>query len=280
MTAALPDSAPLLQSCFLPTEHGEILVTAWLPAGRSARNWLLIAPPFAEEMNKSRRMLAMLGRRAAATGWGVLLVDLAGTGDSWGDFRDARYEFWITDLLHAVRWVEQQGGSVSVAAGLRFGGLLATDLAGRLATIKHLLLWQPAPSGADVLTQFLRLKTAAGLTGGGQSGDTLERIRSRLTGGEVVEIAGYELAPELYTALNRLDLARLMPERTMKVDWFHLVRQHHLPVPEAIARVAASLAVHGAMVRTHAVPGDAFWSTAEIAECEELLAVTVAQLAD
>src|SRR3546814_14337350 len=52
---------------------------------------LVYLPPFAEEMNRSRRMAALQARALAALGIDVLLLDLFGTGDSAGDFRDARW---------------------------------------------------------------------------------------------------------------------------------------------------------------------------------------------
>ncbi|MBL8201864.1 MAG: hydrolase 2, exosortase A system-associated [Chromatiales bacterium] len=279
MTPALGESGHRLAPFFLPTEGGEILVTAWLPREAPVSEWLLVVPPFAEELNKSRRMLAMLGRSAAASGRGALLVDLAGTGDSWGDFRDARYATWLADLMRAARWAEQQGGSVTAIVGLRFGALPGMELTGQLATVRQLLLWQPALSGADVLTQFLRLRTAAGLTGGGEAKETQESLRARLAAGEPVEVAGYDLTPELYGALNGRHLASLLPDRPLSIDWFHLVRQAGAPVPEAIGVAAGTLAARGAAVQTHAVQGDAFWSTAEIAVCDALVAMTVARLA-
>lgn len=280
MTAALPQSGHRLELHFLPTERGDLLATAWLPTQGPVREWLLVAPPFAEELNKSRRMLALLGQQAAATGRGVLLVDLAGTGDSWGDFRDARYDGWLDDLATAAHWAQGQGGTVTAVAGLRCGALLAMELASRLPTVQHLLLWQPALSGSDVLTQFLRLRTAAGLTGAGNAKDTQESLRARLTQGETLEIAGYELAPELYAELQGRQLVSLVPDRRIRIDWFHLVRQPDAPVPEAIAMAAGTLAARGAAVQTHAVQGDAFWSTTEIAVCDRLLAQTVACLSN
>lgn len=279
MNAGLSGSRPSLESCFLPTERGEIHITAWLPASGAARNWLLLVPPFAEELNKSRRMLAMLGRRAAIAGHAVVLADFSGTGDSWGDFRDARYACWQGDLTHTVRWAEQRGGAVTHVLGMRFGSLLAADLAARHEPIRHVVLWQPALSGADVLSQFLRLKTAAALTGSGGAGDSVEAIRAQLTGGEAVEIAGYELTAELYSAIGAIRLPELFPARGLTVDWFHLVRQADGQVPAAIVAAASKLAERGTAVQTHAVHGDAFWSTAEIAVCEALVEQTVACLA-
>ncbi|MEO8443857.1 MAG: hydrolase 2, exosortase A system-associated [Gammaproteobacteria bacterium] len=270
--------APRLEQLFLPTARGEILLTSWVPGDARPAHWLLVAPPFAEEMNKSRRMFALLGQAAARAGYGVLLVDLAGTGDSWGDFRDARYEQWLDDLRAAVRWVEAGGGQVRAILGLRFGALLAMEMARELPSLRRLLLWQPAQSGTDVLTQFLRLRTAAALTGGGEAGETLESLRTRLEQGEALEVAGYELPSELYSAVRRRQLAELLPPSPLVIDWFHLVRQDGVQLPVAIGAAAERLRVPGGTSRTHTVRGDAFWATAEIASCVELVELTVACL--
>jgi alpha/beta superfamily hydrolase len=51
-----------------------------------ARRCALVLPPFAEELNKSRRMGALAARALQRAGHDVLLIDLYGTGDSAGDF--------------------------------------------------------------------------------------------------------------------------------------------------------------------------------------------------
>ncbi len=279
MTAGFRAPIASLEPFFLPTARGDILLTAWVPGGGRPGRWLLAVPPFAEEMNKSRRMLALLGRAAAATGIGVLVVDLAGTGDSWGDFRDARYEIWLDDLRQAARWVQQDGGQVAALLGLRFGALLAMELARELPPVERLVLWNPAQSGTEVLTQFLRLRTAAALTGGSGAGESLESLRGRLEAGEALEIAGFELAPQLYAAVRDRQLASLLPTRPPPIDWFHLVRNPGAAVPEAIEAAAGRLRAAGAVTRTVAVQGDAFWSTTEIAVCDALVGLTVAALA-
>src|SRR3546814_14690353 len=71
---------------------------------------LVYLPPFAEEMNRSRRMAALQARALAALGIDVLLLDLFGTGDSAGDFRDARWEIWREDAMAAVAWLGARCG--------------------------------------------------------------------------------------------------------------------------------------------------------------------------
>src|SRR3546814_1526626 len=65
------------------------------------------------EMNRSRRMAALQARALAALGIDVLLLDLFGTGDSAGDFRDARWEIWREDAMAAVAWLGARCGGRS-----------------------------------------------------------------------------------------------------------------------------------------------------------------------
>jgi len=50
---------------------------------------VLYGHPFAEEMNKSRRMAGLQARALARAGYDVLQIDLRGCGGSSGDFGDA-----------------------------------------------------------------------------------------------------------------------------------------------------------------------------------------------
>ena len=56
-------------------------------SGIPVRGALVYVHPFAEEMNKARRMAALQARAMAAAGYAVLQIDLYGCGDSAGDCR-------------------------------------------------------------------------------------------------------------------------------------------------------------------------------------------------
>ena len=63
-------------------------------------------PAFAEEMNKSRRMLAMQAQAFAGQGYAVLVLDLFGTGDSSGDFGEATWDIWLQNIDTALVWLK------------------------------------------------------------------------------------------------------------------------------------------------------------------------------
>src|SRR5262245_40499587 len=84
---------------------------------------------FAEEMNKSRRMVARAARALAAAGWAVLLIDLEGCGDSAADIGTATWQGWIDDVLFAHRWLSERFNCASFLWGLRAGCLIAARAA-------------------------------------------------------------------------------------------------------------------------------------------------------
>ena len=247
------------------------------PAG-ACRGAVLYVHPFGEEMNKARRMAALQARALAALGYGVLLLDLHGCGDSSGDFGEARWDAWRQDVALGCDWLRKETGAPVSLWGLRLGALLALDHA-RTApadALERVVLWQPVPSGALYLTQFLRLRVAGEMLGEGKekSGGT-DALRAALRAGETLEIAGYDLAPDLAAALETLD-ASALAVTGCPVHWLEIVAAAERPLPPAAARVTRAWEQAGADVRVQTVAGQAFWATQEITECQALLDATCA----
>ena len=186
-------------------------------------------------MNKSRRMAALQSRMLAARGFAVLQIDLFGCGDSSGDFGDASWEIWQQDVMRGMQWLRQRGGRNVTLWGLRLGALLALDAA-RLCdpAPDGFVLWQPVVSGEQFLTQFLRLRVASEMIAGGRGeGNRARRnCATSLNAGAVLEIAGYDLAPELARAIDGLKLAELAP-RDAPVHWLEVVPEAGRPLPPA-----------------------------------------------
>jgi len=223
-------------------------------------------------MNKSRRMAALQARAFAARGYNVLQLDLYGCGDSGGDFGAARWDLWKEDIALAVDWLRRHAEAPIHLWGLRLGALLALDYARRGGqSFAGLLLWQPVVSGAQFMTQFLRLRVAGEMLAGGDAGNGTDQLRAQLRSGKTLEVAGYELAPQLASAIERLELAALAP-RNVPARWFE-VNAEVKPSP-GLQRAARAWSAAGAEVHLHAVRGEPFWSSVEITECAELIAAT------
>ena len=249
------------------------------PARGACKGALVYVHPFAEEMNKSRRMAALQSRALAEQGWAVLQIDLHGCGDSDGVFREARWGNWKDDLGDACAWLGQRSGQRVGLWGLRLGALLALDYAcGAAVTPSRLMLWQPVHSGAAALTQFLRLRLAGEMLGKAESGGGTAALRATLASGEALEIAGYMLEPALAAEIDALDAAALIPP--CPVDWFDIVPAAERALSAPAQRVSAAWHQRGAAVTMHKVASAPFWSTQEIVECEGLIAATCAALGE
>lgn len=257
---------------FLDTPHGTRYCLFHAPSGE-CRGALVYIHPFGDEMNKSRRMAALQARALASLGYGVLQIDLAGCGDSDGEFGDARWESWKADIGAASTWLQERLGQPVGLWGLRLGALLALDYA-RSTPVARLLLWQPVLQGSAFLTQFLRLRVAGDMLDATEaaSGGTKE-LRAQLQAGEALEIGGYLLAPQLAASIDALDAAQLGP--LCRTDWIETVASSERAITPAAQRVAATWPVQPEIHKVVCAP---FWSTQEIVESDALIAATCALL--
>ncbi|WP_322402075.1 hydrolase 2, exosortase A system-associated [Massilia luteola] len=247
------------------------------PAG-TCRGAVLYVPPFAEELNRTRRMAALGARRLAAHGYGVLQIDLLGTGDSAGDFADARWDAWKQDLDLGAAWLRARIDAPLTLWGLRLGALLALDYARTAGNTSYrlapLLLWQPVASGATYLTQFLRLRTAGAMLGDDAAAQTgTKALRAALQAGETLEIAGYDLSPELARAIDALPAPdAMMPPAP--AHWFEVLGAPGQAPGPAAARVKAAWESQGTPLHLHTVTGSPFWATTAVSTCPALLDAT------
>lgn len=256
---------------FLPASPGARFCLYHAPRG-VARHAVVFVHAFAEEMNKSRRMVALQARALSLLGVAVLTIDLYGCGDSDGDFGDARWDIWKDDLAAAVRWLKSEVDAPVSLWGQRLGALLALDFAGDSGErFDRFVLWQPVASGETFMTQFLRLKVAAEMLAGGQTGTS--KLRARLAGGEPLEVAGYSLAPELVAAIDRQKLAPLARPGN-RIHWLEVVSEAGRELTPVAARIVEAWRAVGAEVDVACVPGESFWTTQEITECPALVAAT------
>lgn len=258
------------EAVFLPVEPGQRLCLIHRPAA-AARGTVVYVPPFGEEMNKSRRQVAVMARALAAIGYAVVLPDLYGCGDSSGDFGNADWTIWLHDIETLSRWAQEQYGRPLWLWGLRAGALLATQVAGIVDS--NLLLWQPVISGRLHLTQFLRLKIAneALAEAAGRAGT--KEIHERLMAGGCEEIAGYRLSSGLAKGLDAAEL-NLSDGYRGRVVWCEVMNSTEPALAPRSAAILENWRKRGLAVDSHAVGGPSFWQTVEISECAALVETT------
>jgi exosortase A-associated hydrolase 2 len=237
---------------------------------------MLHVPAFAEEMNKSRRVVATTARALASSGWQVMTLDLLGTGDSSGDFGDTDWVGWVEDVRFAWRWLEQRSGAVPALWGLRVGCLLINEALSDLAC-ERLLFWQPALNGDAALRQFLRLRTMASVAKPGVPSEKADSMLHALEAGGAIEVAGYRLATSVALPLRTARLGGPV-YAGKKVLWIEIVAPNPSELPPASQARAQELRQAGARVEVHCVEGLGFWMTQEIDECPALVDATVAAL--
>lgn len=280
----------LTQAFFLDTPQGPRYCIHHRPAQPPSRGALLYVHPFAEEMNKSRRMASVAARGFAERGFEVLQIDLLGCGDSPGDFGDAQWSHWLADVRHAMHWLRERSGHVPCLWGLRVGCLVSLDAARMEAAPgsgpARFLFWQPPASGRAAAQQFLRLRVAANAlrqsAPGKEAGtDTpepaacVQPTAAEPAAGDakpVLEIAGYRLHPEL---LAGLQAARMQaPAYSTRSAWLEVTSRTPAELLPATVSTAAQWSTGGHAVHAKAVEGPGFWQTQEINIAATLIQVS------
>jgi exosortase A-associated hydrolase 2 len=244
----------------------------------AARGSVLYVHPFAEEMNKSRRMAALQSRAFAGAGYDVLQIDLFGCGDSGGDFGEATWDAWVEDVAAAARWLGSRERGALWLWGLRAGCLLAAQAARRLDRASHFLFWQPPATGRLLLQQFLRL-ALAGQWLDGKARGAAAGLRARVQAGAAVQVGGYTLHPALAQGLEHSTLEP--PARVGRVEWIEVSTRADEPAFASAALDAqAKWRANGARLCAQLARGPAFWQTTEIEEAPALIEASVAALAE
>ena len=268
------NAAAHMEAFFLPGTSGNLFSLYHPPSNQNQQRCVLVVPPFAEEMNKSRRMLSLQASSLAAAGIGVLMVDLYGTGDSEGDFGDARWQIWLEDLACARQWLQDKGINAVSLLAVRMGALLALESASDWGDkVDRLVFWQPISRGEVMLTQFLRLRVAANMMGSG-SAETTKGLKARLAAGEHVEVAGYDLASELAQEVENKSLAAVDMMQSIPIHWLEVSSKEAGSVSPAANKLISTWREKGLSVTARGVKGEPFWATQEIATAPELLDVT------
>lgn len=261
---------------FLHGSAGRIF-TLYFEPHASNHGAVLCIPPFGEEMNRTRSLLAAQSREFAAMGYASLILDLYGTGDSEGDLPDATWDTWCGDIDLAANWLEDASGCKPVLWGTRVGSLLAAEVADRQpGRFERLLFWQPTPNGKSFVTQTLRQRVAA-LVDRGAPAETTAQMRETLNAGGNVEVSGYVLPGELSVEIDKRQLAAYENLSGKHIDWLECVVEEGKSVPGGSAKAIAALQSSGAEVKVRTVVAPQVWSLHKKADGSALVDATSTQ---
>lgn len=245
-------------------------------SNKNPHHAILILPPFAEEMNKSRRMLANIARMSAEQGYNAFCFDLFGTGDSQGDFGDSTWEIWLNDVSTILRCLKEKNIDTITVISLRSGSLfIESILQNSLLTLTNIILWQPVISGSLFMNQFIRLKLAADMIGDSANRTSAKIIKQQFKNGDSVEIAGYMINAALFNPMEKQNLSSIKQAGCPDIHWFEVAPSLEQTFSPASMRVIDGL--KDAEINIHMTPvqGAQFWTTSEIAEVSTLLNKTL-----
>lgn len=261
---------------FLATDFGHVYAVHHRPAPSvPVRGQVLVVAPFNEEMNRCRSMITLQARAWAGIGWGTLLIDLPGTGDSDGNHKDARWAAWLGALHTARHWLHEQPGGFRVIWGIRLGAILAAEVHASISTPNiALMLWQPVIDGKLHLTQFLRVRMAAQLDRTDLPKETTQSMRAQWADGQSVEVAGYDIHPELAASIEAAHLGSLQLAPGSRLFWLEQAIGKPAELSPASQTHLARWPGVKVPVDTALFDGPAFWQAHERIEAPNAVELT------
>ena len=246
-----------LSGHFVEAEPGRIFVTAWQNQTES-QTAILCVPPLLEELNSSRRQMAVLAQQLVNEGLDTFVMDYYGTGDSEGQDHEVSFEYCVQSLSATVEWIVARGYQSIVLWGVRIGALLIAELLKQkpAATILGVLFWQPLESGEQWISALQRLQKMSGKTANDN---------------QYFEVAGYQLSETLLEPVRQFDWASYqscLAEYPLEIVQIS-------PVARPTERTSQ---VFSTAQNIHQVEGTPFWSIAETPVNPALTADTLPRL--
>ncbi|MDR4650856.1 MAG: hydrolase 2, exosortase A system-associated [Nitrosomonas sp.] len=260
---------------YLDGPHGKLFAIYHPPQNNiQVKGCFLYIQPLAEEMNRCRQMVAIQAREFSKLGYGCLLLDLYGTGDSEGEYQDGNWDIYLADLNAGLRWISAQGYDHARLWALRHGAFLALDLARAVPALRKVLLWQPVLNGKAAVTQILRIALAGALSE--QDKISMSQLRSRIQEDAVVELSGYETSASLLSVLETKHVSNYYELTDLEVQWFDVLASLEQNRSKESIQVEKNWNEAGVQIHYEAVIGPAFWQVWERVVADRLIERTSA----
>ncbi len=241
---------------------------------------MLVVPPFAEEMNKARRQFSLTADVLIERGFAVLLFDPYGTGDSSGEFAEATWELWISDVCTVMEWGRTSGFLIDGVVAARLGCVLAAQGIRRSGlTVRKSVFWQPVADGRRYMAQFLRLRVAASMMASGRR-ETVEGLRKSLAKSGELEVAGYALSESLWRGVEGVNLSENLDGAIGDLTVFEIGLHEAGNLSPAGRRLLEDARGKGIDANGSRIAGDPFWSSTETVVNRDLANLTATCFSD
>ncbi len=267
---------------FLSTNNGTIFFLETASESSWNKNLVILIPPFAEEMNKSRKIFSSFQHHLSSNKYRTVLFDLFGTGDSQGEFSDATWLLWQQNLIDIIKYVFEQYPEVRINfVALRTGALLLNNSLHQLpkylsSAIHQIHYWNPVFNATQFVNQFLRLKLTGDIMRENGEKLTTKTLRQQLLKQGTMEVAGYQLSAELVEEFEQADAS--LP----KLDNLHIIHFYEISssakITSALSNYISKLQEHHYQIETHSLTGPKFWVSQEICISQPLIDLTTSHM--
>ncbi len=260
---------------FIEGSAGKIFALHYSPQDITNQSeCFVVAASLAEEMNRCRYMGTMLAQQLSMRGYGYLVVDTYGSGDSAGDTLDVRWDQIYQDLNTAIEHAFSLGYKHVSLLGIRLGALHVMQVAAKCPNIKRLIFWQPIINGQSALTQFLRIKIAASI-GRNEEPGTIKDFEAQIARGEYLNVTGYDIHPEFFNGIKTAHFKNHIASCSMPVGWFTTLTSADRKTPQGDIKLIQSWREQGSDIRHIEVIGPSFWQAHERTLVPELVEETI-----
>jgi exosortase A-associated hydrolase 2 len=235
---------------------------------------IVFVPPFCEEMNRCRTLVASQAREFASAGFSCSVFDFLGTGDSEGQLDQVNLKLWLNDINLVVEHALKRAEAPLYLWGLRLGALLAVEFAQQTDhSISKLILWQPVVSGKKFITQLLRLRVAH-LANHGLPAQTTQELRSAFETSDSMEISGYTLGTELLREIDSSKVSGSASLESTEVLWLENLLDGQEGVGAASKSAIDGLAGFAESLQVHTCKVPPIWQLPKRSDAPELVQMT------
>lgn len=236
----------------------------------------VLIPPLFEEMNRCRRVSALIAAQLRAAECDCLQMDLFGTGDSGGDTADAGWSSWADEIVELIENTHAERSAPIVLVPFRSGALLLDLVRQKLTLpVERVVAVQPVLDGNQFLQQLLRLRVMAAKFAG--TNETASELREIWRAGGSVEIAGYEIGADLAGAIENSRLSPAALNGLRNADFLEFRDDAAAKPTTAGERFCERAGAAGNNVNLKTIAAPQFWASQQtLAPPEVVSAVTAA----